>query len=120
MRRISRVMILAVLFAALLGQTATPSPTALACQAEAGLTRAEAPADFHPPEDGGPLNANVLVLISPEGKVEKATLAKSSGNLEFDWASVVAARRSAYKPKIVDCKPVEGTFIFKTSLAPYP
>jgi TonB family protein len=65
---------------------------------------------------GGPdLFAIVAVAVAPNGSVEKAKVYRSSGNLLFDQASVIAARRSTYKPKLVDCKPVEGTVYFKTS-----
>ena len=73
--------------------TLSPAPSG-ACFQDADLTRAEYPKDFAPPSEVGPLNATVLVLISLEGKVEKATIYKSSGYLDFDLASIRAAKRS--------------------------
>jgi TonB family protein len=64
------------------------------------------------------LNATVSVLVGPDGRVEKATIYRSSGYLQFDIASIRAAKSSRYKPKLIDCKPVEGTVLFKTSLTP--
>lgn len=64
----------------------------------------------------GDLFAIVAVQVAPDGSVEKAKIYRSSGDLHFDEASVFAARQSTYKPKIVDCKPVESIVYFKTSL----
>lgn len=64
---------------------------------------------------GPDLFAIVAVAVAPNGSVEKAKIYRSSGNLLFDQASVIAARRSTYKPKVVDCNPVEGIVYFKTS-----
>jgi TonB family protein len=63
------------------------------------------------------LFAIVAVRVAPDGSVEKAKIDRSSGNLLFDQASVRAARHSTYKPKAVDCKPVDGTVYFRTSLS---
>jgi TonB family protein len=62
------------------------------------------------------LLAIVAVWVAPDGSVEKAKIYRSSGDLLFDEASVRAARRSTYKPKVLDCKPVEGIVYFRTSL----
>jgi|GEM_PF-3945238 len=113
-------MALAVILAMLLAQV-TPSPSAgpSECFHDASLTRADYPKDFSPAHEA-PLYATVLVLISADGKVEKASIYKSSGDLQFDMASIRAAKSSSYKPKLADCKAVEGTFLFKTSLTPNP
>jgi TonB family protein len=113
-------VMLATLLSALLAQ-ATASPTATPCQAEAEVVRAIPPKDFDLwPYEGAAFYATVLVLIGPDGKVEKASLYQPSGNLQFDMASIRAAKKSTFKPKLIDCKPVEGTFLFKTSLTPRP
>jgi TonB family protein len=72
------------------------------------------------PLDQGPFAATVSVLVGPDGKVEKTTIVKSSGNFQFDMASLSAAKRSTYTPKTVDCTPVEGTVLFNTSFTPPP
>jgi len=70
------------------------------------------------PSDLQPLYATLSVLVAPDGKIEKITIFKSSGNLGFDMASVRAAQKSVFKPKMVNCQPVEGTAVFHTSLTP--
>jgi hypothetical protein len=85
-------MIVTGVLAALVAQP-TPSPMASPCQAEVDLLRADYPTGFEAPGELAPLSATVLVLVEPDGKV-------------------------AHKSKLIDCKPVEGTFLFKTSLTP--
>jgi TonB family protein len=72
------------------------------------------------PSDYQPLYATLSVLVAADGKIEKITVYKSSGNLGFDMASIRAAQKSVFKPKVVNCQPVEGTAAFRTSLTPGP
>jgi hypothetical protein len=110
-------MILAVMLSLLLAQAA-PSPTASPCQADTGLVKAEYPRGFASPEEVRPLSATVFVVVGSDGKVVAAKILKTSGDGSFDAASIRAAKSSTYTPKLVDCKPVEGTFLFRTSLTP--
>ena len=110
-------MTLAVALSLVLAQAA-PSPAASPCQAETGLLKAEYPRDFNPPEEVKPLSATVFVVVGSNGKVVAAKILKTSGDGSFDAASIRAARSSTYTPKLVDCKPIEGTFLFRTSLTP--
>ena len=110
----------------LLVAEATPSPTASpaptptsACSHDADVVKPVPPyatISLGTP----PLYATVEVLVAPDGSVKKAHIYKTSGDLLFDQASVWAAKRSTYKPKVVDCNPVEGTYFFKTSLTQGP
>lgn len=101
---------------ALLVAQATPAPTATMCMTEAAGVAKGAMVDTDAvPLDQGPFSATVSVLVGPDGKVERATILKSSNNFQFDMASVVAAKHSTYTPKKVDCIPVEGTVLFNTS-----
>jgi periplasmic protein TonB len=117
-------MISAFMFTVLLAQvTASPMPTpTTACNHDAEVVRPDYPRDFANPfwQNGEvtTLYATVSVLVGPDGQVEKASIYKSSGYLQFDMASIRAAKSSSYKPKLVDCKPVEGTVLFKTLFAP--
>jgi protein TonB len=117
-------MTFAVLLMLLLAQATpspAPTPTPGPCFHDAQVVKPAYPvptADV--PSDGQPLYAAVSVLIGPDGKIEKATIYKSSGNLGFDTASIRAARQSVFKPKVVNCQPVEGTAFFLTSLTPGP
>jgi TonB family protein len=111
-------MTFAVVLGVVLAQ-ATPSPAASPCQAEASVTKPVIPdVDLATREQVQPLYATVAVLVSADGKIEKTTIYKSSGSFAFDWASLRAAKLSTYKPKVVDCRPVEGTVLFKTSYTP--
>lgn len=98
----------------LLAQTTTPSPSPCGCQANARIVSAMYPVDFSPPGESGPIYATVAVTVGPNGNVEKAVIATTSNNLSFDAASIRAARLSKYKPKIIDCHPVESVVDFKT------
>jgi TonB family protein len=63
---------------------------------------------------------NVVVTIAPSGHVTSATVAHSSGNAAIDGAVVDAARRSTYSPKIVNCTPVQGRYVFHAEFEPAP
>ena len=65
-----------------------------------------------------PLYATLTVLVAADGKIERISIYKSSGDDKFDMASIRAAQKSLYKPKVVNCQPVEGTAVFRTSLIP--
>jgi len=106
---------------ALVVAQAPPSPAASPCMTEvAGIAKGAVVQVDAVPLDQGPFSATVSVLVGPDGKVEKATIVKSSGNFQFDMASVLAAKRSTYTPKRIDCTPVEGTVLFNTSFTPPP
>lgn len=117
-------MISAAFFTVLLAQvTASPMPTpTTTCNRDAEVVKADYPRDFGSPfwQNGEvtALYATVLVVVGADGAVEKASIYKSSGYLQFDMASIRAAKSSNYKPKLVACKSVEGTVLFKTSLIP--
>ena len=100
----------------IIAQTSTPSPMPCGCQADAQITRAEYPdiTEFRLDLTNQPLYATVAVTIAADGSVKKTTIKSSSGNLQFDMASTRAARLSAYKPKMVNCHPVESVVEFKT------
>ena len=116
-------MTLAVILTLLLGQvTPSPSPATSAsaspCQQEADVTKPAIPHDFDRREVEGPIFATIAVVIKPDGKIKTAGIYKSSGDPSFDDASLYAALASKYRPKIVDCTPVEATVYFKTSYTP--
>jgi TonB family protein len=106
---------------ALLVAQATPGPAPSACMTEvAGVAKGAVVQIDGVPQDQGPFYATVSVLVGPDGKLEKATIVKPSGSVQFDMASVSAAKRSTYTPKKVDCTPAEGTVLFNTSFVPSP
>ena len=67
-----------------------------------------------PPETSLPpgFKAQVLVRVSPSGKVLGTTVSKSSGNAGFDRAVIVAAQKGTYAPEVQNCKPVTATYMF--------
>jgi TonB family protein len=66
------------------------------------------------------LATEMLVTVAANGSVKSVSVTKSSGYLDFDMAAVRAAKASTFAPKVVDCKPQDGTATFRASLAPNP
>ncbi|MGC1986414.1 MAG: M56 family metallopeptidase [Candidatus Cybelea sp.] len=62
----------------------------------------------------------VSVTIAPDGRVVKTSVVKSSGNTTADNAVVAAARKSKYSPKVVNCAPVQGDYVFRADFKPGP
>ncbi len=62
----------------------------------------------------------VAVTISPSGHATSAKVQRSSGNATIDNAVVAAARSSTYSPKLVNCAPVEGHYLFRADFKPKP
>lgn len=97
--------------------TASPSPTpSSACFHDARVVKPAIPRDFEPGDLE--LAATISVTVASDGLVKSATVAKSSGDLEFDMASVRAAKKALYSAKVVDCKPVESTVPFRATFTP--
>ena len=86
--------------------------------AEATVTDPEPPILPHGLKVSG--TVEVSVTIAPNGHVVKTSVVKSSGNTTADNAVVAAARKSKYSPKIVNCTPVEGGYIFQAKFQPAP
>jgi TonB family protein len=59
----------------------------------------------------------IAVEIAPNGKVRSLRVLQSSGDVALDTAAMRAAQQSTYAPKIVDCKPRAGTFIFRVTFS---
>lgn len=57
--------------------------------------------------------ASVRVTVAPDGKVTKTVVADSSGDPAIRKAALSAAARSTFSPKMVNCKPVAGTYLFR-------
>ncbi len=60
----------------------------------------------------------VGVTIAPNGKVIATSIVRSSGNATIDQAVVNAAMHSTYSPKLVNCAPVEGGYLFRADFKP--
>ncbi|MBV8727567.1 MAG: TonB family protein [Candidatus Eremiobacteraeota bacterium] len=100
--------------------TPTPKPACADPYREATMTNGVAPEYPEAAKEQGLGAVTVLVKItlSPGASVESASVLQSSGNMSIDQAAMVAARQSSYAPKLVDCKPVEGTYSFRASFDP--
>lgn len=60
----------------------------------------------------------VAVEIGPTGALSSATVFRSSGFAPFDEAALLAARKSKYSPKLVNCHPVSSTYAFRVYFTP--
>jgi TonB family protein len=103
------------------GLPAAASRVAAACaqpNSEAHVVTAAAPEPPHGLKLQG--TVNVVVTIAPSGHVTSASVVHSSGNAAIDGAVVDAARRSTYSPKIVNCTPVQGRYVFHAEFEPAP
>jgi TonB family protein len=66
----------------------------------------------------GPLTVLVEVTVNPDGTLASSTIFRSSGNADVDQAALSEARASTYAPKLVDCKPVSGQYLFRAEFNP--
>ncbi|MBV8149711.1 MAG: energy transducer TonB [Candidatus Eremiobacteraeota bacterium] len=53
------------------------------------------------------------------GKPSAARIYRSSGDPNVDHAVLAAAEKSKYSPKLANCTPVQGTYLFRADFAPY-
>jgi|SRR5579884_843791 len=66
----------------------------------------------------GEVQVAVQVTIGPSGNLVNAKIAQSANNMSLDNAALAAARQSTYAPKIVDCQPVQGDYLFRVTFDP--
>ena len=66
----------------------------------------------------GTTSVFVQVTIDAEGRLVDARIYRSSNNAAIDQSALRAARESRYAPKIVNCAPVEGTYLFHADFEP--
>ena len=86
-----------------------------ACNADARIVRSAPPSwpESAMHDGGGPFSVTIDVTVAPSGALAGAIVRKTSGRADVDNASLAAARSSTYAPKMVDCKPVQGTYPFR-------
>jgi TonB family protein len=63
-------------------------------------------------------SAIVAVTIAPNGSIVHMSVWKSSGNAQIDRSVLDAAQHSKYSPKLVDCKAVAGSYLFRADFKP--
>lgn len=66
----------------------------------------------------GEVTAQVEVTVDATGKPVAAMIYKSANNLAMDQAALQAARQSSYTPKLVDCTPTQGEYLFRADFQP--
>ncbi|MFN2529003.1 MAG: energy transducer TonB [Candidatus Baltobacteraceae bacterium] len=66
----------------------------------------------------GAVDVIISVTIDAKAEVIGSSVVQSSGNADLDRAALVAARQSTYSPKIVNCSPVTGTYMFRVNFNP--
>jgi TonB family protein len=67
----------------------------------------------------GRSTVEVEVSVGPVGSVLGTRVTKSSGNSLIDDATVRAARESTYSPKLVNCQPTQGSYLFRAVFQPH-
>lgn len=66
----------------------------------------------------GKASVLVQVTIDAQGRLLDAKVYQSSNNAAIDQSALRAASQTTYAPKIVNCAPVEGTYIFHADFEP--
>lgn len=66
----------------------------------------------------GEVQVAVKVTIGPSGNLVDASVSQSAGNMALDQAALAAARQSTYAPKIVNCQPEQGDYLFRVTFDP--
>jgi TonB family protein len=98
------------------GPPATPGPPACKVPFQDATATDQVPPDY--PESAkelgiGDVTVLVEVTVGPTGSLDSASIYKSSINMDIDRNALRAARESRYSPKIVNCEPVSGTYLFR-------
>ncbi|HLX26442.1 MAG TPA: TonB family protein [Candidatus Cybelea sp.] len=118
-----QALIPAPLYAASLSGSAQSATLAAssACTAPNAEPKAIDPAAPDLPKSEMPphkVSAIVAVTVGANGKPTAAKVYRSSGYPSVDRAVVIAAQKSKYSPKVVDCAPVQSTYLFRADFAP--
>ena len=98
----------------------TPKPQCANPNVEATVTNPVQP-DY--PESArdlglGAVTVEVEVTVGPSGNLVSAKVYKSSSNMAVDQAALRAARQSTYSPKLIDCSPTTGDYLFRADFQP--
>ena len=98
----------------------TPKPSCANPNVEATVTN---PVQPEYPESAkeiglGAVTVQVEVTVGPSGNLVGAKIYKSSSNMAIDQAALRAARESTYSPKLIDCAPSQGDYLFRADFTP--
>jgi len=66
----------------------------------------------YPPGETGSGVSLVRVLIGPDGRVVRASVYRSSGNVRFDDEALGAVARSTFTAPVAFCRPTFGAYVF--------
>ncbi|MBV8117725.1 MAG: TonB family protein [Candidatus Eremiobacteraeota bacterium] len=66
----------------------------------------------------GAVSVEVKVTVGPSGNLVGAEVYKSSNNMSIDQAALRAARQSTYSPKLINCSPTTGDYLFRADFQP--
>lgn len=69
-------------------------------------------AAFHSP------TVEIEVVVGQPGNLVDVRVVKSSGNLSIDQAALRSARQSTFSPKLVNCQPTQGKYLFRAIFQP--
>jgi TonB family protein len=64
----------------------------------------------------GPVTAVVKVTVAADGSVKSAIIWKSSGYSAADAEALTAVRLNTYSPTVVHCKPVDGDYLWTSTV----
>ncbi len=114
-------MLTAILFASLVGaSTPTPVSSATSCP----TSEVEWTHSFRPGTEAGKsfdtvgtVSSAALVTVNPDGSVKSVVLKESSHYGDVDAYTISEATNGIYKPKTINCQPVEGTYLFRITFA---
>lgn len=67
-----------------------------------------------------PVDVVIELMIGTDGTITGGHVQQSSGITAFDAAAVQSAEQSKFEPKLVDCKPVVATYLFKVTFEARP
>lgn len=98
----------------------TPKPACANPNVEATVTNPVQP-DY--PESArdlglGAVSVEIEVTVGPSGNLVSATVYKSASNMAIDQAALRAARQSTYSPKLINCQPTTGNYLFRADFQP--
>ncbi|HEY6325595.1 MAG TPA: energy transducer TonB [Candidatus Cybelea sp.] len=98
----------------------TPKPACANPNVEATVTNAVQPEYPQSALDLGlgAVTVNVEVTVGPSGNLITASVYKSSSNMAIDQAALRAARQSSYSPKLINCQPTTGNYLFRADFQP--
>jgi TonB family protein len=63
--------------------------------------------------------ARVRLVVNPQGGIESATIAGSSGSSSMDQIAVVMARAGQYAPATHACKAIASDYLFSVKFFPW-